>query len=245
VLRPLAALAVVALLLASCGGEGEPPPPKLSAEAMLDRALERLPASGRAEIDLDAQLPQDPSERAAAQLEGPFDSSGGAVPSFDLEGEAEAAGFGVEVSLVSTGDDAYVVFFGENYRVGRDRVAALGQRVQGFDPRSWFGSVEHAGTEEVSGTDAYRLEGPLDTEQVRADLQALGFSGVDSSGLEGGTVEAWVGVDDGIIHRLRLSSDAVDLDVELSDLGEPQEIRPPPGGGFQPIEDLLDRIPGI
>jgi hypothetical protein len=240
-----AALAALALLLVSCGGEDEPPPPELSADQMLDRAFERLPASGIAAIDLDALLPQDPTEPVAAQLEGPFSNEGGAVPSFDLEGEAEAMGFGVEVSLVSTGDDAFVVFFGENYRVGRDRVAALGQRTGGVDPRAWFGRSRHAGTEEVDGAETYRIEAPLNTQEVRADLRRLGLGGVDSSRLEGGTSETWVGVDDGVIHRLRLTSEALNLDLVLSELGESQTIEPPPGGGFQPIDDLLDRIPGL
>jgi hypothetical protein len=244
--RPAAAAIAAALLLASCGGgEDEPPAPDVPADQMLDRAFQQLPASGRALIDLEALLPQDPTEPVAAQLEGPFSNDGAAIPSFDLAGEAEAMGFAVEVSLVSTGDDAFVVFFGENYRVGSDRVAALGQRARGFDPRAWFGPAEHAGTEEVDGVEAYRIEGPLNTEEVRADLGSIGLAGVNSRGLEGGTVNAWIGVEDGVIRRLQLSSDAVNLDLVLMDLGEPQEIERPPGGGFQPIEDLLRRIPGL
>ena len=241
----VAALAALALLLASCGGDEEPPPPELSAQAMLDRAFERLPTSGRAEVDVDAQLPQDPSQRVAAQLEGPFDNSGGPVPSFDLEGEAQAAGFGVDLRLVSTGEDAFVVFFGENYRVGADRVAAIGQRSGGIDPRAWFGSPRHAGTDEVAGVDSYRIEAPVDADALAADLSGLGGAPADLAALEGGTIEAWVGVEDGVFQRLGLTSDALELDLELADLGEPQEIEPPPGGGFQPIEDLLERIPGL
>ena len=241
----VAALAALALLLASCGTEEEPPPPELSAQAMLDRAFERLPASGRAEIDVDAQLPQDPSERATAQLEGPFDNSGGPVPSFDLDGQAQAAGFGVDLRLVSTGDDAFVVFFGENYRVGRDRVAAIGQRSAGIDPRTWFGSPRHAGVDEVADVDSYRIEAPLDADALAADLSGLGGAPADLAAFEGGSIDAWVGVEDGTFHRLQLISDALEFDLELTALGEPQEIEPPPGGGFQPIEDLLGRIPGL
>lgn len=210
---------------------------------MLDRAFERLPTSGVAAIDLQALLPQDPTEPVAAQLDGPFANEGGAVPSFDLEGEAEAMGFGVVVSLVSTGDDAFVVFFGENYRVGSDRVAALREQTGSIEPRAWFGPSKYGGAEEVDDAETYRVEGPLDTEEIRADLRRLGLGGVDSSGLEGGTIETWIGVDDGVIHRLQLSSEALSFDLSLSDLGEPQTIKPPPGGGFQPIDDLLRRIP--
>jgi hypothetical protein len=209
---------------------------------MLDRAFDRLPGSGQAAIELEAQLPQDPSERVAARFQGPF-VAGSGIPSFDLEGEAEAGGFGAELSLVSTGDDAFVVFFGENYRVGPDRVAALGQLASGLDPRGWFGPADHAGTEEVEGTDCHRVEAPLERGRVAADLNRIGIGAV-VGGLERGRIEACVGVDDGMIRGLELSSEALALDLTLSDLGEEQTIEPPPGGGFQSIEELLERIPG-
>jgi len=245
VLRTSIVLAVgaVALVLAACGGEDEPPPkPDLPADQMLDRAFQRLPESGVASIDFEARRFEDPSESVAAQLDGPF-VRGGGIPSFELEGEAEAAGFGVDLSLVSTGDDAYVVFFGENYRVGRERVSALARQGD-LDPRAWFGPAEHAGTEEIDGVDAYAIEAPL-TDQVSTDLQRLGAGSIGLGAPIEGTAQVLVGVDDGVIRRLELASDALDLDLTLSDLGEPQTIEPPPGGGFQPIEDLLARIPGL
>jgi hypothetical protein len=240
----LGAVLACAALLASCGEE-EPPPPDLPAGRMLDRALDRPPASGRASIQLEAQLPRLSSGPVAAQLEGPFVLGEGRVPSFDLEGEAQAAGFGIDGSLVFAGDDAYVVFFGENYRVGSDRVSALAQRARGVDPGTWFGPPRHAGAEEVEGVDAYRIEAPLDQGRAAADLDRVGLGAAETRGLVGGRIEAWVGVDDGVVRRLRLSSEPLDFDVVLSDLGEPQTIEPPPGGGFQPIDDLLERIPGL
>ncbi|MGH2955385.1 MAG: hypothetical protein ACRDL6_00110 [Solirubrobacterales bacterium] len=240
----LGAALACAVLLISCGEDEPPPPPDLPADRMLDRAIARVPASGRASIDLEAEYPRLTSGPISAQLEGPF-ALGAGIPSFDLEGEAQAAGFGVDGSLVSTGGDAYVVFFGENYRVGRDRVAALALRTAGVDPSAWFGAPRHAGDEEVEGEDAYRIEAPLDSERVAADLGRIGLAAAGAGGLEGSRAIVWVGVDDGIVRRIRLSSEALDLDAVLSDLGEPQEIEPPPGGGFQPIEQLLERIPGL
>ncbi len=93
--------------------------------------------------------------------------------------------------------------------------------------------------------DTYRIAAPLEADALAADLSRLGGAPADLAAFEGGTVEAWVGVEDGTIRRLQLSSQALNLDVVLTDLGEPQTIEPPPGGGFQPIEDLLERIPGL
>jgi hypothetical protein len=247
VLRAAALLgALMALGLAACGGnKEEPPAPDLPASEMLDRAFERVPGSGRASLDLEAAIPQEPSQRLSAQLEGPFVTDGG-LPTFDLAGEAEAAGFGVELSLVATSEDAYVVFFGENYRVGRAQVAAIRERASGVDPRDWFGPALHAGTEEVDGEDVHRVEAPIRPDRVAADLEAVGGGGIaDLRGLEGGTAEALIGVEDGVIRGLTIESEAFGLELLLSDLGEEEEIRPPPGGGFQPIEDLLERIPGV
>ena len=232
-----------ALLVSACGREDEPsPPPSLPPDRTLDRAFQRLPESGTASIDLEARRLGDPSETAGAQLDGPFSrAQRGEIPSFDLEGEAEAQGFGVELSLVSTGDDAYVVFFGENYRVGRERVSALAQ--ESLDPRAWLGPGKHVGTDEVDGVDAYVIEAPL-TDRVSEDLGRLGAASFGLGGPLKGTAQVWVGADDGVIRRLEIASDALDLDLRLFDLGEPQTIEPPPGGGFQPIDDLLDRISG-
>jgi hypothetical protein len=202
---------------------------------MLDRAFERLPTSGQAEIDLEARLPRFSSQPVSAKLEGPFAAGAGVIPSFDLDGEAKAAGFGVDGKLVSTGSDAFVVFFGENYRVGPDRVAQISQRAAGLDLRGLFGPPRYGGTEKVQGTDTYRVDAPLEAGGLSAEL------GIPP-GLAAGTIEAWLGASDGLVHRLRIDSGALDVDLTLSDLGEAETIEPPPGGGFKPIEDLLDRI---
>jgi hypothetical protein len=243
-----AALCAAALALGATacgGGDDEPAAPDVPADEMLDSAFERLPRSGVASVDLEAVLPGGPAEAVAAQLEGPFETSSGALPGFDLEGEAQAAGFGVDLRLVATGGDAYVVFFGENYRVGPEQVAELERRTAGVDLRTWFGPARHAGSEELDDTDVYRVDASLRADRVAADLGAVGLGGVDVSGLKGGTASALIGVDDGVIRGVQVRSEAVGLDVELSDLGEAQSIEPPPGGGFQPIEDLLERIPGL
>jgi hypothetical protein len=62
-----------------------------------------------------------------------------------------------------------------------------------------------------------------------------------------GTARACVGFDDRVLHQLEVSavvalggasSVALDLDLVISDVGKPQEISIPAGGGFRPIRDL-------
>jgi hypothetical protein len=57
-----------------------------------------------------------------------------------------------------------------------------------------------------------------------------------------GNVDAWVGLDDGLLRRLTLDARGTSVAVELSELGERFEFRPPEGGGFRPLSELVDRF---
>jgi hypothetical protein len=125
-LRSAAAAALLAIALSACGGGSDPEQPSESPEELLREAVANPATSGEAEIDVDATLEGDSllAGPMGAELEGPFAlHEAGGLPSLDLELDADVAGFGVDGELVSTGDDAFVVFFGENYRVGAARVA--------------------------------------------------------------------------------------------------------------------------
>ncbi len=281
-----AALAVSVLALApalwGCGG-GEREAPSEPPAELLREAVANPAQSGEAAIGLDLVLEGDSLLAGAseADLQGPFalDEAGG-LPSFDLALDAQVAGFGVDGELVSTGEDAYVVFFGENYRVGAARVAELERglraaREEGGPPSlalevdGWFEDPQYAGTEEVAGTETERIEGTLDSRAAAQDLSglmaALGAPQLLrelASGARDGPVEAWVAYDDHTIRRFRaqfpfavpaarraavgdISGGAVTLDAEISDVGAEVSVEPPAGGGFQPIEDLTDRLESL
>lgn len=280
----LASLALAASL-AACGGEEDQatpsePPGELLAAAAADPA-----ASGDAEIGIAMDLRGDtPLEgEAGVVADGPFDlGDRTGLPRFSFEAEAEVAGYGIDTDVVSTGDDAYVVFFGENYRVGTERVAraeaALADAAGvgggfGLDVASWFRDPAYAGTEEVGGTDTEKVEGTLDAQAAAADLSALAgavgappFVTALAEGAGSGPVEAWVAYPDeggdGTIRRLRaefpftippgqvalargVESGTVTLNAEISDVGADVSIEPPEGGGFQPIEQLTDRLESL
>ena len=118
----------------------------------------------------------------------------------------------------------------------------------------------------MAGTETERIEGTLDARAAAADLSgllaALGAPGLVrelAAGAGDGPVEAWVAFDDHTIRRLRaqfpftvpparqaaageISGGAVTLDAQISDVGAEVSVEPPPGGGFQPIEDLIERL---
>jgi hypothetical protein len=263
--------------LASCGGE-DPQPPDERPAALLRQAAAQPPSSGDAEIAVDVVLEGDSLLAGPANLalSGPFalDPSGG-LPRFDFEMDAEVAGFGVEGSLVSTGDDAFVVFFGENYRVGPERTAELEEALRATAGRGdtlrfdeWIRDPRYEEVDEVGGADAVRIAGVANPEAAIGDLAGVARTlGVPTELLEraellAGPAEAWVALDDRVLRRVRvqlafsvpaplrpqvsgLEAGALTLEAEVSDVGAEVTVEPPPGGGFQPIEDLTDRIAGL
>lgn len=274
-----AALAVSVLALApalwGCGG-GEREAPSEPPAELLREAATNPAQSGDAAIGIDLVLEGDSLLAGASEtdLQGPFalDEAGG-LPSFDLVLASEVAGFGVDGELVSTGEDAYVVFFGENYRVGPEQFDALDEQLGkpgaaglGLRIDEWVRDPRYAGAEEVAGTETERIEGTLDSRAAGADLanlmDAFGaprLLGELAAGAGDGPIEIWVAFDDHTIRRVRaqfpfavpaarqaaageISGGAVTLDAEISDVGAEVSVQPPPGGGFQPIEDLIDRL---
>ena len=272
---------MTALLAATgCGGEDEREPPSEPPAELLRQAVQNPAQSGEAEIGLSVVLEGNSllAGQSGAQLQGPFAlDEGGGLPSFDFALDGEVAGFGVDGQLVSTGDDAFVVFFGENYRVGPQRVAELEQdlraaREEGGPPAlalqvdEWFRDPRYAGTEDVAGTQTELVEGTLDSRAAARDLAglmaALGAPALLrelARGARDGPVQAWVAYDDHTIRRFRtefpfavpatrqaavgdISGGAVTIDAQISDVGAEVSVEPPPGGGFQPIEDLTDRL---
>lgn len=252
--RARLAIVVVALCgglgIASCGGGGDDPR-RVDAEALLDSAFSHPVSSAVASIQFVAGAEAVPSLSVpvSLSLDGPYISGGGVrIPSADWELDAEVAGFGVEGELVSTGDNVYLSVFGDNYQLGRATVAARRQALSdaGLDPRSWFGPATYEGDEEVEGTATARIDAPLRGARLAADLEGLGGRlglPLVRPPIERGTIQAWIGIDDGLVRELRIEAGAdLAADVVLSEVGEPQEITIPAGGGFKPIGDLLSSL---
>jgi hypothetical protein len=245
----LAALSL-AFALGSCGG-GDEEPRRVDPEALLDSAFSRPVSSAVTEIELVAGPSAVPSVPAPVSLalDGPYVSGGGAeIPSADWQLEAEVAGFGVDGELVSTGENVYLSLFGDNYQLGPAAVEARREALAdpGLDPRSWFGPASYEGDEEVEGTDTARIDAPLRAAALAADLDELGARlglPAPQAPAASGTIQAWVGIDDGIIRKLRVDGgEELTAEVVLTEVGEPQEITIPAGGGFKPIGDLLSSL---
>jgi hypothetical protein len=217
-------LAAVALaVLAGCGGSDGP-----SAEELVARSVEATAAVGSFHLVVNVENVPPPSgglgltfvdgdivvpDRMAATVGGTFQ------------------GIPLSSELVVIGDDHWLkIPFTERWQkvdVGLT-VARLLDPADGVLPvLEGATELERAGSEEVDGVDTYRIEGMVRLADVAPLL------GVEE-GAELVPVELWIGKDDELLRRLRLSgaiapgegSDAVRT-VELSGFDEPVEITPP------------------
>jgi len=258
--RTILAILLVAIVNATgCGGSSHE---TVNPEAMLDAAAAHPITSAQTELDLRLQLSgvtQLPGP-LRLRLEGPYVSGEGRqIPKFDWRMTASALGFPVGGSLVSTGTNAYLSVYGDNYEVGSDAVASANQRIATappVHPRSWFGRARVDGDGNEGGADCERISAPLRRDAVVRDLAPLASSlGLSEAPSVSGTARACVGFDDRVLHELEIRalvgvppadqatlggarSIALDLDLVVSEVGEPQRITIPAGGGFRPIRDL-------
>lgn len=255
----LASLLLVVVNAAGCGGSDHK---TVRPEAMLDSAAAHPISSAQTDTDLRLRVSGVPQLAGPLRLRlsGPYVSGAGRrVPKFDWRMSANALGFPVGGRVVSTGTNAFLTIYGGDYEIGTEAVAAANQRIgvaAALHPRSWFGRARVDGDGHEGGVDCERISAPLRGDAMARDLaplaSSLGMSGTPSVS---GTASACVGFDDRVLHelevgavlgipasdRLRLggaTSIALDLGVVISDVGQPQDIPTPAGGGYRPIRDL-------
>jgi hypothetical protein len=257
-------LACCLALLSGCGGSSHS---QVEPEKMLDSAAAHPIATARTEIDLRVQV------RGAPRLSGPLHLgleggyvSGGdrRIPSFDWRFTASALGFPVGGNVVSTGHNAYLSVYGDNYEVGRAPVAAANEWIsrtdesdESLDPRDWFGRAHVEGEGQEGGVDCERIVAHLRAVALTGELTALASGlGLSSPPTLRGTVRGCVGFDDRVFHELGVDAEVgipaadrpqlggatsarVDLEIVNSEVGEQQPISIPAGGGYRPIRDLF------
>jgi lipoprotein LprG len=218
---------VVALLLvavpAGCGGGGSGP----SAEELVADTVEKTGAVQSFHLAIDT----DQTDVSNSGLSLTFVDGDVKVPD-RLEGKVGGKFLGLAVStdLIVVGQDYYLkVPFTGWQKIDVDTLPAAF-----FDPQHGILAViqgasglKRNGSEEVAGVDTYRVTGTVKADDLKALLN-------NAEGDQELQLDVWIGKDDMLVHRLRLTGpiepnekeDAV-RNVELSRFDEPVQIEPP------------------
>jgi hypothetical protein len=258
----LSALALVALLLAACGG-GSSEDAKSTINDAFSHSIKsaNVTLSVTAKIDGVAQL----SQPVQVKLSGPFQSNGKTkLPSLNWQASFSGGGQSLTGGITSTGDNAYVSFQGSNYEVGQQQVAQINKQLStqtgqkktlkdfGIDPTSWVTDAQDKGTENVNGVDTTHVQAGVDVGKMLTDLnktisQAGGVAGASApqqltaqqidtikNVVKNPKFDVYVGKDDKILRRLNVSIDFQIPEAQRSQFNGAQ------GGNFTFSLDFSD-----
>ena len=229
----LSILALVALVVAGCGGGGD----EEDAQATIDKAFSTSIDSANVALAFDVQVDgvAQLQEPVQVKLSGPFQSNGNEkLPSLDWDASFSGGGQSITGGLVSTGDEVYVNFQNEDYEVPKAQVDQINQQLAaqggqnqslsdlGVDPKSWLTDAETVGDEEVNGADTTHVTAGVDVAKMLEDLnsvaeQAGGAMGTSAPQqltpeqiqqindvVQDPTIDVYVAKDDDTLRRLNL-----------------------------------------
>jgi len=183
----LVALAsAAALALSACGGGGDGD--SGDAKALLKEAFSKPINSANVSLDLSAKIDGVPqlSQPITFKMTGPYESQGAKkVPKLDWDVNVSGGGQTFSGGIISTGDNAFVSFQGQNYEVGPQLVKQYEQQLgaqktnptslkqYGIDPANWVTNAKEDGDEDVAGTATTKVTGSLDVEKMLTDINTL------------------------------------------------------------------------
>ena len=183
----LVALAsVAALALSACGGGDEG---SGDAKALLKDAFSKPINSANVSLDVSAKVDGVPqlSQPISVKLTGPYELQGQKkLPKLDWDVNVSGGGQTFSGGLISTGDNAFVGFQGQNYEVGTDVVKQYEQQAGaqagsgnlsfkqfGVDPANWVDDAKTEGDEDVAGAETTKVTGTLNVEKMLNDVNTL------------------------------------------------------------------------
>ncbi len=192
----LAALAVLALALSSCGSDGGGNGiASKSATGVLAETFgpDKPVTSGKVDFRLafDGKGLRGLQGPLKLTLKGPFASSGRRkLPRFDFDLIVDVAGQALATGAVSTGDSGWLKLAGENFVLGDKSFAQLRTRYEqdqkravtssnptfqalGVDPKRWLASPEKAGAETVGGAETVHVTSKVDVPALLDDVNKL------------------------------------------------------------------------
>jgi hypothetical protein len=226
----LIAFALLAGVLAACGSSSSG-----DVKDTLDKAFSTPIKSARIDLELTLKLDGVKQVNGPVKLsvQGPYETGGKeTIPKADWDVAASASGQNFTAGFISTGDNAWIGFQGQNYEVGKQSVARLNQQIKqaagqnrkqglsqfGIDPRDWLKDAKDEGSEKVTGVDTDHVSATLDVGRLLDDLNKIVKKAGSSAGTSAQITEAqkkeiedvvdnprfdvYVGKSDNVIRRL-------------------------------------------
>lgn len=185
----VAVTAAGALAVSACGAEEA---------SVVKTAFEQDIKSANVTVDLSMKAQ---GQQTTVKLAGPFQSNGESkLPSVDWKLNIAAAGMPkpIDGQIISTGDDAFVVYGGETYQVGKENIAKLklsgaGGGMESADlgkmltrMQDWFPETSGTQDAELDDEPVTRISGKLDLSEALKDMKemakqpgASGFEGLE------------------------------------------------------------------
>lgn len=185
--RLLAAVtAAGALTVGACGAEEA---------SVVKTAFEQDIKSANVTVDLSMKAE---GQQTSIKLAGPYQSNGeNQLPSVDWKVNLTGAmPQPIDAQVISTGDDAFVVYGGETYQVGKENIAKLklsgaGGGMESADigklmatMQDWFPETSGTQDAELDGEPVTRISGKLDLSKALEDMKELAKQ-PGASGFEG------------------------------------------------------------
>src|SRR4051812_25888122 len=188
-LRTFRALGLLILTLFAVAASGCGSKSSDDVKATLDKAFSTSIKSANVNLDVTLKLNGIKQLNGPIKLsiQGPYESGGSqTIPKVDFDIAASAAGQNFTAGFISTGDNAWVKFQGQNYEVGTaaiDQVnkqiaQASGKKKQGLssfgiDPKNWLTDAKDEGTEKVAGVETDHVSAALDVGAFVDDVNKL------------------------------------------------------------------------
>jgi hypothetical protein len=180
----LVVFAVLAAVLSACGGKSSS-----DVKNTLDKAFSTPIKSAKVNLDVTLELNGVKQLNGPVKLsvQGPYESGGNqTIPKVDFDIAASAAGQNFSAGFISTGDNAWVGFQGQNYEVGKAAVAQVNQQIKqaagqqkkglsqfGIDARNWLKDAKDEGTQTVAGVQTNHVSAALDVSRFIDDINKL------------------------------------------------------------------------
>src|SRR3954453_21182256 len=178
-------------VLAACGGGSS-----ADVKDTLDKAFSTPIHSARIDLELTLKLdgikhmngPAKLSGPRKPSVQGPYETGGNqTIPKADWDIAASSAGQNFTAGFISTGDNAWVAFQGQNYEIGKQQVAQINSQIKqsssknknkglsqfGVDARNWLTDAKDEGSAKVNGVDTDHVSAALDVGKFLGDVNQI------------------------------------------------------------------------